>query len=194
MCRAGFFPSIPSLSDHPFIYFEVDRSCSSHHSESNHSPRPPHISRIDISVLRLKVASSIGRIKLPTALSETQLELLVSELANVLSSAACESRCNIPSPQNRGMPWWNKDLCALRHKTRQAFKHWSANRSMKIGSSFLPSRQTIKESYDVQRGNHGISYVKLTPIAMICFQPLKNYQEKQEVLASQMLYLLMSPP
>jgi hypothetical protein len=31
-----FFPSISSLSDHPFIYFEVDRSCYSHHSESNH--------------------------------------------------------------------------------------------------------------------------------------------------------------
>jgi hypothetical protein len=58
---------------------------------------------------------------------------------------------------------------------------------MKIGNSFLLSRQSIKENYDVQRGNHGISYVKLTLTAMICFQLLKSYQEKQEVLASQML-------
>nr|CAH0112580.1 unnamed protein product [Daphnia galeata] len=106
-----FFASIPSLSDHPFIYFEVDRPCSSHQSERTHAPRPPHISRINISVLLLKVASSIA------------------ELADVLSTAACESRCNLPSPQSRGMPWWNKDLCALRHKTRLAFKCWSANRS-----------------------------------------------------------------
>jgi hypothetical protein len=49
---------------------------------------------------------------------------------------------------------------------------------MKIGSSFLPSRQSIKESYDVQRGNHGISYVKLTPTAMICFQQLKELSGK----------------
>jgi hypothetical protein len=136
------------------------------------------------------VASSIGRIKLPTALSETQLELLVSELANVLSSAACESRCNIPSPHNRGMPW----ICvffAIR-PDRLSNIGQQIDR-MKIGSSFLPSRQTIKESYDVQRGNHGISYVKLTPIAMICFQPLKNYQEKQKILASQMLYMLEAP-
>jgi hypothetical protein len=58
---------------------------------------------------------------------------------------------------------------------------------MKIGNSFLLSRQSIKENYDVQRGNHGFSYVKLTLTAMICFQLLKSYQEKQEVLASQML-------
>jgi hypothetical protein len=66
-----FFPSIPSLSDHPFIYFEVDRPCSSHQSERTHAPRPPHISRINISVLLLKVASSIGRIRLPTALRDS---------------------------------------------------------------------------------------------------------------------------
>ena len=91
------------------------------------------ISSFDVAlktlILLLKVASSIGRLRLPTASTETQLELLVAELADVLSTAACESRCNLPSPQSRGMPWWNKDLCALRHKTRLAFKCWSANRS-----------------------------------------------------------------
>ena len=75
------------------------------------------------------MASSIGRIKLPSALSETQLKTLVTELAEVLSTAACESRSIIPSSHIRGRPWWNKDLCALHHKTRQAFKRWSAIRT-----------------------------------------------------------------
>ncbi|KAI9555026.1 hypothetical protein GHT06_020320 [Daphnia sinensis] len=63
-----FFPTIPSMSDHPYIDFEI--ACILPHSSdrpftTKSSPRVPHISRIDMERFRETLVSSVQSLNIP---------------------------------------------------------------------------------------------------------------------------------
>ncbi|KAI9555015.1 hypothetical protein GHT06_020309 [Daphnia sinensis] len=123
-----FFPTIPSMSDHLYIYFEISRILP-HSSDrpftTKSSPRVPHITCIDMEHFRETLVSSVQSLNLPPFPVKTDVELPTKNLTNCIVRAARRSthRDYAVSPCN--MPWWSKEQCALRNRTRCAFKLWS---------------------------------------------------------------------
>jgi hypothetical protein len=89
-----FFPSIPSMSDHPYIYFEIDhRSNSSNHFKSARAKaRTPHISRINVKQFRGKVSAAIKQHAVQSCESTLIIDLSIVELSALISSATCSSK------------------------------------------------------------------------------------------------------
>ncbi|EFX69741.1 hypothetical protein DAPPUDRAFT_113390 [Daphnia pulex] len=141
-----FFPSIPSMSYHPYIYFEIDqRSTSSSPFNSVRTEvRTSHISRINVEQFRGKFSAAIKLLSVQSSETTQSIDLSIVELCALISSAACSSRTNkLFEPGARNMPWWSKELCSLRHKTRQAFQLWSAQRTEVNKNTF----KVLKTSY-----------------------------------------------
>ena len=151
-----FFPSIPSMSDHPYIYFEINQQAtSSSPSNSGRTKvRTHHISRINVDQFRGKVSAAIKLLSKQSCESTQSIDLSIEELCAIISSAACSSRTRkLFEPGARNMPWWSKELCGLRHKTRQAFKLWSAQRTEVNKNTF----KVLKASYqrEVRKAKQG---------------------------------------
>ncbi|KZS07320.1 Uncharacterized protein APZ42_028989 [Daphnia magna] len=138
-----FFPTIPSFSDHPYIYFVVFRSYSAQifaHSLTT----VPHISRTCIPKFQSKVAKAVKHLEFQPTTSTSAIDKMVVELTTVISTAAnsskCPSQCTVSASS---MLWWTKDLWTLRNKSRQAFKLWSVQRSHANRQAF----RVLKSAY-----------------------------------------------
>ncbi len=128
-----FFLSIPSLSDHPYIYFEM--LANSHHPVV-YTPKItksiPHISSINKSTLINRVAVGLTKYVFPNDLTCDQLQSQIVNLSQIISASARSAKVDtavVAGAFGRRMPWWTKPLCALRAKTRQSYKIWSKLRS-----------------------------------------------------------------
>jgi hypothetical protein len=127
-----FFPTIPSLSDHPFIYFEISHSLQSNVSRPPKPllPKLPHISQLDTSQLRLSVSSDLHPLPLLTTdCTKTVIDKTITDLVSVIFTSARKAKKSTVFSRTKLMPWWSTELCALRNKTRQAFKQWSVLKS-----------------------------------------------------------------
>jgi hypothetical protein len=123
-----FFPSIPSLSDHPYIYFEILRSCQFHRARPARfsTTKLPHISNLDPVLLRQCVSRNLPSIPpLTTYCTKSVVDDTIADLVSVISSSARKAKKSYAVPRTRHMPWWSTELCAMRNKTRLAFKLWS---------------------------------------------------------------------
>jgi hypothetical protein len=144
------------MSDHPYIYFEIDqRSTSSNPFNSVRTKvRTPHISRINVEQFRGKVSAAIELLLMQSCVTTQSIDSSIEELCVLISSAARSSRTSkLLEPGARNMPWWSKELCGLRHKTRQAFKLWSAQRTEVNKNSF----KVLKASYqrEIRKAKQG---------------------------------------
>ncbi|KZS12011.1 Uncharacterized protein APZ42_023102 [Daphnia magna] len=123
-----FFPTFPSLSDHPFIYYEIMRATSPCSARLLKAPSPklPHITKLDVLHLRSLVSMGLSHTPLPTlACSKSEVDSSISGLVSLFFSLVRKAKKKDDPTPTRLMPWWNKELCPLRYKTRQAFKLWS---------------------------------------------------------------------
>jgi hypothetical protein len=127
-----FFPTIPSLSDLPFIYFEISHSLQSNVSRPPKPllPKLPHISQLDTSQLRLSVSSDLHPLPLLTTdCTKTVIDKTITDLVSVIFTSARKAKKSTVFSRTKLMPWWSTELCALRNKNRQAFKQWSVLKS-----------------------------------------------------------------
>ncbi|EFX62974.1 hypothetical protein DAPPUDRAFT_119650 [Daphnia pulex] len=135
------FLAIPSLSDHPYIFFEISHSAFVKIQRKPAHLKLPSVLNINADIFSSNLAKSLSRLPSPAGMTtEASIEHNISSLVSVLSSCALSAR--IPKPRNtrvHSMPWWSPELCALRSKVRSLYKAWSNN---KCTTTELPYRRS----------------------------------------------------
>lgn len=135
------FLPFPSLSDHPFIYFEI-------------ISKPKKFFRVPPSnFISLPKLDSMSKCLFLDSLRETltpfqslpfnipiqpiEIERRVIFLAESIVRCAKRARLrSVKSLPPRSMPWWSSELCALRTKARTAYRHWSISKSANAHADF----------------------------------------------------------
>ena len=122
------FPDIPSLSDHPYIVFELAR----HGTRFGRPPRLfnslPPLQSIDKekfkTLLRAAFASS-QLLRTDALLTSAGIDEAVCTLVDLITKCARSSRLPLPPHSTLGrMPWWDENLARLRRETRKSRKKW----------------------------------------------------------------------
>ncbi|KAI9559420.1 hypothetical protein GHT06_013408 [Daphnia sinensis] len=135
-----FYPTIPSFSDHPYIYFEVFRPHSAQicaHSLTT----VPHILRISIQKFQYKVAKAVKYLEFQPTTSTSVIDNMV-------------------------------DLWMLRHKSREAYKLWSVQRSPANRQAF----RVLKSAYqrEIPDGRKGGFCPSSSPISDSISHPISQ--------------------
>lgn len=146
--RRWLFLPFPSLSDHPFLYFEIEPSSVlpiiSHKSSNNPMPK---FERIDQQLFLKLLEREINLLplSLPT-LSENSITHRIESLTMSITKCAkqAKTRCLMQSATSKNMPWWSTELCALRTKARRAFKAWSKDKSEANRAAYHLAKSTYQ--------------------------------------------------
>ena len=108
------YPDIPSLSDHPFIYFEVAFSCARSTRPRRSFNSLPPVANLDKCKFQSLLRSAIAKRQLsPTQLvkpTHSSIDDAVHLLVELISASARNSR--LPKPPHSfvsRMPWWNDE-------------------------------------------------------------------------------------
>jgi hypothetical protein len=119
----------PSLSEHPYIYFLVNRVNSK--ANTNKKRKIPGITHINQESYKLKIADQIDQhlfMDLPD-ISKEGIDKQIAQLTSII--ADCATACMIrpePKPKSKLTPWWSMELTVLRSKTRRALKTWMSTK------------------------------------------------------------------
>lgn len=179
-----FFPSIPSLSDHPYIYFKISRAChASRFKQSTPIPRVPSISRINLVKFSAQLSAGLKSIPLPLSPSKRDIDLLITDVSSLISVSARNSKSdNSPLPHRRCMPWWSKELCALRNNTRRAFKCWSVQKS--LANRILYTEQKASYQRELRRAKRRSweQFVNSEPDSKKMFSALRTLSGKSATI------------
>ncbi|KAI9551053.1 hypothetical protein GHT06_007657 [Daphnia sinensis] len=111
------FLSIPSLSDHPYIYFEINHGNFDRPNKNSYRPSVPSLPRINRDLYTTELAKSLGRPPIPIHVESSEaVEAQIASLVSAISVCALAAR--VPTPRlvksSTNMVWWSKDLSALR--------------------------------------------------------------------------------
>lgn len=119
-----FFP-IDSLSDHPFIYFEVlgNKACGSRKVK-----RVPKMAQVDGNVFLTQLAAKL--MSIPTnltldnehATSVNVIDYAIQVLTEAVVISLQKSEIKQMGKSVSKLEWWNNELWGLRHKLRSALK------------------------------------------------------------------------
>ena len=138
------FPDIPSLSDHPFISFELP--CSSRRSAR--SARAfnflPPLQYLDKDKFQAILRATCDKRKLQPIVTDgtttpSSIDEAVSLIVDLITFSARSSRLPVTPNATAGrMPWWSDELSRLRRETRKSRKRWvscatSEKESLHIG-------------------------------------------------------------
>ena len=125
------YPDIPTLSDHPFIYFE--RACPSARSVVpvrcfNFLPQVDKLFKEKfLGLLHSAIAKRKPSPSTPAMLTPASIDDAVHVLVELISVSARKSRRPKPPLTATGrMPWWSENLNRLRRETRSSRKKWIA--------------------------------------------------------------------
>ena len=122
--------AFPSLSDHPYIYFEVEfAGMAPPPANPSAARKAPAINRINKTTFLARSLPNLEShiVSVPSP-GSTELDIL--NLSDLLVSCATSAKVKSPIAVNsKNMPWWTTELCALRTKSRTAFKTWSRSES-----------------------------------------------------------------
>lgn len=143
------FLPIPSLSDHPYIYFDLRLARASRGPPpKGGTTRIPHISDIDLDVFKhnIRVSSSSFLPDMPTRPSPADIDYWIDALARLIASASIGSR-KPWRPRGRNMPWWSRELCAMRTKARVRYRAWSAARGQPNEEELRTDHNKSKSAY-----------------------------------------------
>jgi Endonuclease-reverse transcriptase len=124
------FPDIPSLSDHPFISFEL--ACSMRRSAR--SARVfnflPPLQNLDKDKFQEMLRANLKKRKPPPIVTDRSatpscIDDAVSFIVELITLSARSSRLLFSSLSTAGrMPWWSNELSHLRRETRKTRKKW----------------------------------------------------------------------
>ena len=132
--------AMPSLSDHPYIYFEVETSGMATLLKSptvNKAPSLIHINQrsyldgLALSLNKWEPHSHSFSLLSPDSIDRL-IERLSSTIITCLRHARVKKQLLLPF---KSMPWWSNELCALRYKARSSYKVWSRTK--------LPSDESL---------------------------------------------------
>ncbi|KAK4013612.1 hypothetical protein OUZ56_026165 [Daphnia magna] len=102
-----FFPTFPSLSDHPFIYYEIMRATSPCSARLLKAPSPklPNITKLDVLHLRSLVSMGLSHTPLPTlACSKSEVDSSISGLVSLFFSLVRKAKKKDDPTPTRLMP------------------------------------------------------------------------------------------
>ena len=113
---------IPSCSDHNYIYFQIDINSPRFRTNNNGIQRLPRQDQVDQNLLGNILAGIID--DYPYELNTAdQIDAAIHSITSQVQEAILKSKS---TPTNIGfikkMPWMNKEIYALRNKTRLAAK------------------------------------------------------------------------
>lgn len=142
--------AIPSLSDHPYIYFEVEiAGMAPPPTNPSVARRAPALSGINktpfLANLTRLLPSLEQHLVSVSSLETTELEIV--KLSTVLVSCAVSAKMKAPKAvKSKNMPWWTTELCALRTKARTSFKAWSRSESSADEISYRRSKSNYQRA------------------------------------------------
>ncbi len=146
LIRWLFLP-FASLSDHPFIYFELENNCVPAFSPSTKVVRPvPRFSNINqqvfLRLLEKNLSLSPTAPSLPSVASvEAEIDLLTRFICDCAKAAKVRQA---ETPNAKNMPWWSTNLCSLRTKARRAYKAWSKEKNEGNHTLYYLSKSTYQ--------------------------------------------------
>jgi len=120
MPRWLFLPFL--LSDHPFLYFEVESKTELyvHPLDQPHFRPVPKVARLDKQLFHKFLGNELSTLSGSLDLmSESSVNLEIETLTSIIVKCACAARIRT-APKSfsaKNMPWWSRELCALRTKT-----------------------------------------------------------------------------
>ena len=137
-----FYPSIPSFSDHPYIYFEILINPAQILPTCNPPVRRvPHLSKINVPLLNERITSQISALYLPSKPTIFDIEESITELSTLIADTARKSKGVRTLPRGKGsMPWRSKKLCALRTEARRSYKLWARHKTEENKSKYRVSK------------------------------------------------------
>ncbi len=117
------FPDIPSLSDHPYITFSLTPSgpprpdCP--RTKSNLFPNPKLCC---LDTFHSALSRKAGLLSpLTSFCSSDEIDVHITSLIDTLKECALLSKLPFHRRPSQ-IPWWRKELWALRHRLRRAFQ------------------------------------------------------------------------
>ena len=120
------YPFYPSLSDHPFIMFEVeyDRRSQASAAKADRIPSPQFC---DIPLFLASLEISLAEIPSPDVIQSLstakEIDDVIVSLNSVIKSAALKSKLAFHSSRTPAkMPWWSANLWALRARLKASYK------------------------------------------------------------------------
>ncbi len=127
MVQRWMFLSFESFSDHPYIYFEISCKPLPRAPAKRAVFKLPNIASLNEQIFRSHLSNTLkGRLPLALPSTPETVQSSVQELCDMIAhSAVAAKKRNPPTPFRGKMPWWSRELCALRTKTRQSLKRWS---------------------------------------------------------------------
>ena len=142
------FLPFASLSDHPFIYFETGASSSLNFANRQDFSRRvvPRFSSINqqlfLELLKKDLSSC------PSVIASSSFDIVEQQIdaltRTIVSCARAAKDRKIDNPAARNMPWWSRELCALRTKARQAYRVWSLAKSEESRSFYRLSKSVFQ--------------------------------------------------
>ena len=117
------FLDLDSLSDHPFIFFNISHIDNPLKVAPRKSSRVPKIKNLNTQKYVDLLATKILKLDhLSCNSNKDDLESFISSLTNVITSCATKCKYRIPCTKINKLDWWNRELWGLRHKLRTSFK------------------------------------------------------------------------
>jgi hypothetical protein len=146
MPRWLFLP-FASPSDHSFLYFEVESKTALYvHPLSQPHFRP---ARLDKQLFHKFLGNQLSTLSGSLDLtSESSVILEIETLTSIIVKCARAARIRTAplSFSAKNLPWWSRELCALRTKTRKAFKVWSHDKSESNRASYKTAKSIYQRN------------------------------------------------
>lgn len=101
---------------------------------------------INMYFFRKTISRALESCILPACFLEDSIEELIANLKSVIATSARKSKKELLMEKNEiYMPWWPKEPCALRTKTRKAYKLWSRNKTRPSSELYNASKALYRK-------------------------------------------------
>jgi hypothetical protein len=141
------FLPFASPSDHSFLYFEVESKTALYvHPLSQPHFRP---ARLDKQLFHKFLGNQLSTLSGSLDLtSESSVILEIETLTSIIVKCARAARIRTAplSFSAKNLPWWSRELCALRTKTQKAFKVWSHDKSESNRASYKTAKSIYQRN------------------------------------------------
>ncbi|KAK4024368.1 hypothetical protein OUZ56_009790 [Daphnia magna] len=148
------------------------------------SPKLPHITKLDVPHLRSLVSMGLSHMPLPTlACSKPEVDSSISGLFSPLFSGARKAKKKDDPTPKKLMPWWNKELCTLRYKTRQAFKLYSVLKTHESRDRYSRCKANYQRELRRAKSRSWQQFCAFKPSGSDLFSTLKLLAVKSNCIA-----------
>ena len=156
-CIKWLYSSYESLSDHPFIYFEISLEPSSL-SALNSLRMKMYPKKYNLNALRAYLSYSINEnlqlSNLPKNPTNNEIDQAIINLNKGITDATNRSQEQGWSNSSTRQPWWSKELWALRHKSNVSLKRWASKRTATDSAAYRTAKATYQREMRRAKRDH----------------------------------------